>query len=37
VGEITAYTILAIEEVMQFVKKHSMHGIEIKRWVLYGS
>lgn len=27
--EITLYPILAIEEVMSFVKKHAMHGIEI--------
>ncbi len=28
--EITSYPILAIDEVMEFVKKHAMHGIEIK-------
>lgn len=28
--DITAYPILAIEEVMNFIKKHVMHGIEIK-------
>lgn len=27
--EIKTYPILAIEEVMQFIKKHAMHGIEI--------
>ena len=27
--EITAYPVLAIDEVMMFVKKHAMHGIEI--------
>ncbi len=28
--EITSYPILAIDEVMSFVKKHAMHGLEIK-------
>jgi len=28
--EITSYPIIAISEVMDFIKKHAMHGIEIK-------
>jgi ATP-dependent DNA helicase RecG len=28
--EITSYPIFAIDEVMSFIKKHAMHGIEIK-------